>query len=65
MITGEFITEEEKNDLEKDGYKLVYKDNVLTIRNYAEKILVEIILLEDEGKNNFIINTEKDCYWAT
>ena len=61
----EFITEEEKNDLEKDGYKLVYKDNVLTIRNYAGKLLVEIILLEDEGKNNFIINTEKDCYWAT
>ena len=65
MTKENIISEEEEQDLEKDGYKIAYKDNVLTIRNYAGKTLVEIIPLEDEGENNFIINMEKDFYWAT
>ena len=57
----DIISEEEKAELIKNGYKLENRNNVLTIRNCTGKVAVEIMFYaEDE----ILINTRDNFYWG-
>lgn len=56
------ISEKDKKELEKDGYKFEYNNNILTIRNFAGKLLVEIIFFEE--KDEILISTREKYDWS-
>ena len=57
----DILSEEEMTELKKNGYKLEDKNNILTIRNYAGEIAVEIICC---AENEVLINTRENYYWG-
>ena len=57
----DIISEEEKAELIKNGYKLENRNNVLTIRNCTGEVSVEIMYY---AENEVLINTRENYYWG-
>lgn len=55
------ISEQEKNNLERDGFIFEYRGNMLTIRNYDGVPKVEIIYL---GEEDILLCSEEEFHWV-
>lgn len=61
MITN-ILKEDEIKELEANGYNFQEKNNMLTIRDAAKNVVIEIINIDED---EVLINTRENYYWGT